>query len=97
MAWKINKKNINIIVAFVILCILIFLFGNRNFRSVLLLGEKSKKLHKEIMNLKTENSRLKNELQQIKENPEYFEDLARKRLGMIKPGETKYKIVSPSK
>ena len=95
MAWEINKRTINIIVGLIILLILIFLFGNKNFRSVLLLGEKIDNLRAEINKLKAENAMLKKELQQIKENPEYFEDLARKRLGMIKPGETKYKLVSP--
>lgn len=95
MAGKISKRTINFIVAVIILCALIFLFSNRNFRTVIILGERMEKIHKEIEELKESNARLEEELRQIKENPEYFEDLARKRLGLIKPGETKYKLVSP--
>ncbi len=95
MAEKISKRTANIVIALVILGILIFLFGNRNFRAVIILGERIEGLKKDIEKLKAHNVRLEDELRQIKENPEYFEDLARKKLGMIKPGEKKYKLVSP--
>jgi cell division protein FtsB len=93
MEEKISKKNLNIIAGIIILAILVFLFGNRNFHSVLILREKLDKLNMEISKLKQDNTRLEEELRMVKESPEYFEDLARKKLGMIKPGETKYKIV----
>ena len=97
MAEKINKRTLNIIIALIILFVLIFLLSNKNFRSVVILNERIKKLKKEIEELKAGNARLEEELRQMKENPEYFEDLARKKLGMIKPGEKKYKLVSPEK
>lgn len=97
MAEKVSKRTINIIVALVILGILVFLFGNRNFRAVIILGERIERLKKDIEKLNENNVRLEDELRQIKENPEYFENLARKKLGMIKPGEKKYKFVSPEK
>ena len=90
-----NKRTLNVIIAIIILCVLIFLFGNKNFRSVLFLGERIEKLKQDIEKLKEDNVRLEEELRQIKENPEYFENLSRKRLGLIKPGETKYKLISP--
>ena len=94
MEEKVSKKNINIIAGIIILAILVFLFGNRNFHSVLILREKLDKLNMEISRLKKDNTRLEEELSMAREKPEYFEDLAREKLGMIKPGETKYKIVS---
>ena len=97
MAKQINKRTINIVVALIILLALIFLLSNKNFRSVVILNERMKKLQNEIEELKASNAKLEEELKQMKENPEYFEDLARKKLGMIKPGEKKYKLVSPEK
>ena len=79
----------------VILVVVIFLLSNKNFRSVVILNERIEKLKKSIEELEADNARLEEELRQMRENPEYYEDLARKKLGMIKPGEKKYKLVSP--
>ena len=97
MAREISKRTINIIIALVILVVVIFLLSNKNFRSVVILNERIEKLKKSIEELEADNARLEEELRQMRENPEYYEDLARKKLGMIKPGEKKYKLVSPEK
>jgi len=43
--------------------------------------------------LEEENRGLKEELEAMKSDPGYFESLARRELGLIKPGETKYKFI----
>ena len=93
--FPIQKKTLNAIIAVAVFCVLIYLLGNRNFRTVLFLGEEIKKLNSEIEDLKVRNRKLEEEFRRIKEDPSYFEELARKKLGMIKPGETKYKLVNP--
>ena len=92
-----KRKIKRIIIAIVILIIFVFLFGNRNFRKLLVMSDEIKKLEQNIEKLKKENALLKQEMDEIKTNPEYFEYLARKKLGLIKPGELKYKLISPQK
>jgi len=82
-----------IVIAVIITAIFVFLFGNRNFRKLLVMSEEVKKLQQNIDKLKKENAFLKKEMEDIKTDPEYFEYLARKKLGLIKPGELKYKLI----
>jgi len=90
-----SGKTLKIIIAVLAFAAFLYLIGNRNFRAVLYLGEEITKLKSEVSHLKNENVRLEGELRRIKEDPSYFEELARKKLGMIKPGETKYKVIDP--
>jgi len=50
-------------------------------------------LKKEKKHLKKENIKLKNEIEELRTNPEKYEDIARRELGMVKRGETKYSFI----
>lgn len=43
--------------------------------------------------LKKQNDTLANEIQAIRTNPELLEEIAREKLGLIKPNETFYRII----
>ena len=54
------------------------------------------KLDKKIAELEETNKNLRVEIQALKEDPFYIEKVARDNLGLIKPGEIIYKIISSS-
>jgi cell division protein FtsB len=73
--------------------LLIFLFANKNFQTLLILNKEIAQLRQRMAGLKEKNRELEEELEAVKKDPEYFESLARKELGLIKPGEKKYKFI----
>ena len=95
MRISIHKKKIHrkILILIVIIGVLIFLFANKNFQTLLVLKKEIVQLKQRIAGQKEENRELEEELEAMKNDPEYFESLARRELGLIKPGETKYKFV----
>jgi len=54
------------------------------------------KLDTKIAELEETNKNLRVEIQALKEDPFYIEKVARDNLGLIKPGEIIYKIISSS-
>ncbi|MEI8011247.1 MAG: septum formation initiator family protein [Candidatus Omnitrophota bacterium] len=48
-----------------------------------------------IKDLEAENSKFTIERERLKNDPEYFEKVARQRMGLIKEGEVIYKVVPP--
>jgi len=95
MRINIHKKRIHrkILILIVIIGVLIFLFANKNFQTLLILNKQIAQLKQRIEGLKEENKSLKEELEAAKNDPEYIESLARREFGLIKPGETKYKFI----
>lgn len=88
-----KKTHRKILILIVIIGIVIFLFANKNFQTLLILNKEIGQLKQRIDVLEEENKGLKEELEAMKSDPEYIESLARKELGLIKPGETKYKFI----
>jgi len=95
MRISIQKKKVHrkIIILIVITGVIIFLFANKNFQTLLILNKEIAQLKQRITGLEQENKGLKEELEAMKNDPEYVESLARRELGLIKPGETKYKFI----
>jgi len=95
MRISIQKKRVHrkILILVVIIGILIFLFANKNFQTLLILNKKIVQLKQRIAGLEDENKKLKEDLEAMKNDPEYIESLAREELGLIKPGETKYRFI----
>jgi len=93
----IYKKRVyrKILILIGIIGVVIFLFANKNFQTLLFLNKEIGELKERLTSLEEENKRLEEELQAIKNDPEYIESLAREELGLIKPGETKYKFIKP--
>jgi len=95
MRISIHKKRIHrkILILIVIIGVVIFLFANKNFQTLLILNKEIVQLKQRIAGLEDENKRLKEDLEAMKNDPEYIESLAREELGLIKPGETKYRFI----
>ncbi|MDR1920317.1 MAG: septum formation initiator family protein [Candidatus Adiutrix sp.] len=56
------------------------------------LEAETKRLEAEIENLQDENMLLRQRLERLRTDPAYVEDEARKKLGLIRPGETVYRL-----
>ena len=57
------------------------------------LRDKNEQYKRQIEDLKKEQVRLEQEEKRLKEDPEYLEKVARERMGLIRKGETMYKVV----
>lgn len=53
------------------------------------------RLRRQMSAAKTEEARLRREIEQLQSDNEYIEMMIRKNLGMIKPGEERYIIIEP--
>ena len=95
MRISIHKKGIHrkILILIVIIGVVIFLFANKNFQTLLVLNREIVQLKQRIAGLEDENKKLKEDMEAMKNDPEYIESLAREELGLIKPGETKYRFI----
>jgi len=63
------------------------LFGDRGFIETMRARQEYDQLAASISRLKAENARLREEARQLREEPEAVEELARKELGLARPGE----------
>ncbi len=94
MGKKYRKKIFkNRVVLFLTICLFLFLFGNSKFRRVVTGYIRINKMKRELVNLEEENERLKQQLDIVKEDPFYIEEIARKELGLLKPGEIEYRFI----
>lgn len=57
------------------------------------LKQKNLEFQQRIQALEAKNKKLEEERQFLKNNPEYLEKVAREKMGLIRQGETVYKIV----
>lgn len=68
-------------------------WGERSYREIDKLTDKISQQKAENQLLKEQNEVLKKEIAALRQNPEMLEEMARERLGLIKPGETFYRII----
>ncbi|MBI4083783.1 MAG: septum formation initiator family protein [Candidatus Lambdaproteobacteria bacterium] len=68
--------------------ILISLVGDQGLIAYLRLQEEARTLEVEIQQLEAHRHDLEREVRALRDDPAYIELLARKRLGLVKPGET---------
>ena len=73
--------------------LLLLLFGPRLLRWGELKGREAQ-LQAEIASLKAQNRELFEEARRLREDPAYAEAVARKELGLVRPGETVIKVKS---
>ena len=86
-----NKKTYFFVA--VILAVLV-LFGNGGMRSIISQRIEFTKLNKKLEAIEMENRDLRIRLYNFENNSMYIEREARKKLGLIQPGEIKYKFVN---
>jgi cell division protein FtsB len=93
-----NKKIIALACA-LLLCILlgITIFGQRGLLHMFRIKEELKTLEEHNKQLKAENLALKKQIDQLKSNHRYLEDLARDELGLAKEDELIYELKKKQK
>ncbi|MBI1864307.1 MAG: septum formation initiator family protein [Nitrospirae bacterium] len=69
-----------------------FLFSDMGLVNYLRLGQTARNLEAEIAALKKENDRLRDEVEDLKTDPQTIERLARERLGMAREGDTVFQF-----
>lgn len=74
-----------------------FLAANRAMREVFSRRREIQRFRAEVVELKKENEILKRDLYYLENNPRALESLARRDLGMIRPGETLYRFIPKEK
>jgi cell division protein FtsB len=63
------------------------LFGDRGLLAMLKARQQYRTLEQALDNARDDNSRLREEARRLREDPAAIEDIARRELGLIKPGE----------
>lgn len=63
------------------------LFGDRGFIETMRARQEYGRLAESIARLKADNARLREEARRLREDPTAVEELARKELGLVRPGE----------
>ncbi len=71
---------------------LTLLYGNQGFFHLKLLEAEKTKLESANQDVKQENKLLLEKIERIKNDPEYIEDVARKKLGLVRPNEVIYRL-----
>lgn len=74
-----------------------FLFGQGNWRQVQDLREQVHAQQKENQALLSRNRALAAEVKDLKSGVDAVEERARNEMGMVKPGETFYRVIDPDK
>ncbi len=82
-------KNALWLFAFAVFALVIFLPSYTKMQDLLQINDDYKK---EILQLKKDNAKLKQEEQMLRHDPDYLEKVAREKMGLIKEGETIYKF-----
>jgi cell division protein FtsB len=74
-----------------------FFFGDMGLFKYLRMRDHASQLERDIGDLQRTNAELKTEIRRTQNDPVRIEELARERLGFVRPGETVYQIVKDGK
>ena len=82
------------------ICLLIFIaamlgyaiFGNRGVLRIMQAERQRQQLEEQLATLQQEQQRLRDEIERLRSDKEYWEQLAREKLGMVREGELIYHI-----
>src|ERR1700688_3065969 len=89
------RKRMYFIPAGFILFILFFtVFGERGLLRIFHLSKDRQELQKKIETLRSENDRMKQEVEALKGDRRYLEGIARKDFGLVRPNEVIYQFSS---
>ena len=88
------KKNIMLVLAIMTMCLMLFfiVFGVNGLTDLYKLKMEKDSLSKKNDELKKKNLSLYREIERLKNDPEYVEDVARKELGVIGKDEVIIKV-----
>ena len=71
------------------------LVGERSLAAILRADRQSRDLASSIAGLERQNAALREQARQLREDPRAIEDLARREIGLIRPGEKLFIIETP--
>ncbi len=92
------RKRMIVIPAVFILFILFFtVFGERGLLSIRQLVREKQLLQTKVDELKTENEKLKREIDALRSDRRYLESIARRDFGLVRPNEIIYQFPVPEK
>ena len=90
--------NKNLITIWLLIIIVVMLgyavFGSRGVLRILQAERQQQQLEAELLGLQQEKQLLREEIERLNNDKEYWEQLARKKLGMVREGELIYHLPS---
>ena len=88
LAAPVKRRTLHFLLVFVTLVLVLdALMGEKGLLETVRARRQYRELAGSIERLRTENSRLRDEARRLREDPKTIESLARKDLGLIRPGE----------
>ena len=75
-----------------VLAISLAVYGGQSLTRVWALKKEAETLEREVGVLRADTARLTAEVDRLRTDPEYIEQIAREKLGLVKPGERVYKL-----
>jgi len=79
--------------AFAVMLGVAFFFGDMGLFKYLQMRDHARQLEQELKDLERTNGELRTDIRRAQSDPARIEELARERLGFVRPGETVYQIV----
>ncbi len=93
--------NKNLITIWLLIIIVVMLgyavFGSRGVLRILQAERQQQQLETELLSLQQEKQLLREEIERLRTDKEYWEQLARKKLGMVREGELIYHLPDKEK
>ena len=93
--------NKNLVTIWLLIIIVVMLgyavFGNRGVLRILQAERHQQQLEAELQDLQQEKQLLREEIERLRTDKEYWEQLARKKLGMVREGELIYHLPDKEK
>lgn len=75
-----------------VLAVSLAAYGGQSLTRVWALKKEVATLEREVVVLRADTARLTAEVDRLRTDPEYIEQIAREKLGLVKPGERVYKL-----
>jgi cell division protein FtsB len=86
------RPGLFLLLCFLGLLLLLSLFGDRSLFQIYRMWSAKAHLEREIEVLKQENALLRQEVEALRRHPSATEEIARRDLGLVRPGETVYQF-----
>lgn len=87
-----NKRYIYLFLTFIIIMVFLTVFSDRGLIRIYHLSKDRDNIKTANKLLTTENENLREEMQRLKTDNRYIEEIARKELGMVKPTDVIYQF-----
>ena len=87
-----QRLTLYVLVAFTVVVVIDAVVGEKGVLALMRARAEYERLADDLAQLRTSNARLRDEARRLREEPEAIEEIARRDLGLIKPGETVFII-----